>query len=130
MVLVVLLCMIWGFNQPAIKLGVEGTLRVMAELGMRKSRLSAKKPASLEVRATSWVRARRGGILRLAVHLGQRVAQKEELGVIADAFGDNSVPVAAPFDGVVIAHTNNPMVHQGDSIVNLAEVASDQEPES
>jgi uncharacterized protein len=81
------------------------------------------KPASTLTEQSVWIRARRGGILRLYVELGQRVAQREKVGVIADAFGENKVTVTAPIHGIVIGVTRNPLVHQGDAIVHVAHAA-------
>jgi hypothetical protein len=108
------------FDSEAIKVGVGGVLRVMAALGMRSP--SSKKKTyrtPVEIERTSWVRARRSGILRLQVELGDRVKKKQALGTIADAFGRDQAPVTAPFGGVVLGHTNNPLVNQGDGILNL-----------
>jgi predicted deacylase len=109
------------FDPLAIRLGVEGVLRVMAALAMCElpSELAPPRP-STEVFHATWIRARRGGILRLDAQLGDRVEAGQRLGVIADAFGDNSVPVRAPFAGAIIGATSNPLVHPGDGILNLA----------
>jgi len=106
------------FNEDAIDAGVRGVLRVMSELGMRRRRL--KRPQTvLRFDKTKWVRAKRSGIMRLSVNLGQRVAKHDKLGRIADAFGDESVPLTAPADGVIIGQTSNPLVYQGDAVVHL-----------
>ena len=108
------------FDEQAIELGHQGVLRVLAHLKMRgKPAGRAAKP--LRVEKTSWVRARRAGILRLGVGLGDRVREKQRLGTIADAFGEGPLHVVAPCSGLVIGHTNNPLVQQGDAVVHLAE---------
>jgi predicted deacylase len=107
------------FDTSAIELGVKGILRVMAQLGMRSAAKRHVRSAMFEVEKSSWLRARRSGIVRLAVKLGDPVSSKQAIGHISDAFGDEEVPVTAPFDGMVIGHTNNPLVHQGDAIVHL-----------
>ena len=108
------------FNSEAVGLGVKGTLRVLATLGIRKGRSARPQPLPVELSDSRWVRARRGGILRLQVALGEPVQEGVALGVISDAFGDNSVTVRAPHEGLVIGHTNNPLVNQGDGIVHVA----------
>jgi len=117
------------FDGWAIDAGVRGVLGVLAKLRMvKKPRL--KKPAhphrpsgggkSIEVTAATWVRARHSGILHLAVELGQEVAEKQELGVIHDAFGQRRGRLRAPHAGLVIGQTNNPLVNRGDAAVHLA----------
>jgi predicted deacylase len=108
------------FDEGAIALGVSGVLRVMATLGMRKKKSARHPYRGSVVEESSWVRARRGGILRLSAQLGQKVARKELLGVIADVFGTGERKITAPMAGVVIGHTTNPLVHQGDAIIHIA----------
>ncbi|HEY9605969.1 MAG TPA: succinylglutamate desuccinylase/aspartoacylase family protein [Allocoleopsis sp.] len=108
------------FNQNAIAIGVEGILRVMAALGMIQLELNPTSVTPLEVQESKWVRAPQSGILHLQVALGQTVARKQLLGVVADAFGETSVKAYAPCDGLVIGCTQNPLVNQGDGILHLA----------
>jgi uncharacterized protein len=113
------------FDDRAIEIGTQGVLQVMTALRMIRSPRRPKQHAACVVTEQSlWIRARRGGILRLNVELGQHVEHKERIGVISDAFGENKVAVAAPGDGIVIGVTRNPLVHQGDAIVHLAQVAT------
>ncbi|RMF25241.1 MAG: succinylglutamate desuccinylase, partial [Cyanobacteria bacterium J083] len=50
---------------------------------------------------------------------GQKVAKKQELGTISDAFGENSLTIKASHPGIVISYTQNPLVNQGDAIIHL-----------
>lgn len=108
------------FDADAIAVGVEGIIRVMAMLGMHGDSATASPNPPLRVEETKWVRAPYSGILRRSVELGDRVDKKQLLGEIADAFGDTSAKVRAPFNGLVIGHTQNPLVNQGDGIMHLA----------
>ena len=108
------------FDPQAIKLGVEGVFRVMAALRMCKRMVTKKRPPATQFAGTTWLRARRSGILHLEVELGQSVRKRQPLGSIADAFGGTSVFVRSPEDGVVIGHTTNPLVNRGDAVANLA----------
>ncbi|MEX2672533.1 MAG: succinylglutamate desuccinylase/aspartoacylase family protein [Phycisphaeraceae bacterium] len=107
-------------NADAIKLGVAGVMRVMVELGMLRSRSTKPRPTSTEIGDRTWVRAVRSGILRLRVKAGQHVHRDQSLGAIHDAFGDEQVDLLSPDDGLIIGHTNNPLVNQGDAIIHLA----------
>ncbi len=109
------------FDERSIQAGVSGILRVMASLGMIPSDHATLPSApSNEVRSTKWMRASRGGLLHLDIELGQAVTRRQRLGTIRDAFGDKSVNVTAPHDGLVISYTRNPLVNQGDAILHLA----------
>ena len=110
------------FDAESIRLGVEGVLRVMAHLGMRRGIARAHDGNSLVASGSSWIRAPRSGVLHLQTALGSHVIKKQPLADIRDAFGDDSVSVRAPSSGVVIGHTNNPLVNQGDAIIHLADV--------
>lgn len=111
------------FNPAAIEVGERGVLRVMTALGM----LPPRDPAlgadpvepSLHVERSRWIRARRGGLLRLVVDEGARVARRQVLGVISDPFGIERVELRAPFDGLVLGLTRNPVVHAGDALLHL-----------
>ncbi|MDR9402425.1 MAG: succinylglutamate desuccinylase/aspartoacylase family protein [Halothece sp. Uz-M2-17] len=107
------------FDAEAIRVGKQGILGVMKVLGMIT--FPAMTPfTSVEVEKTKWVRASRGGILRLQVRLGESVLKKQVLGTIANPFGKQELKVRSPLDGLVIGHTQNPLVNQGDGIIHLA----------
>ena len=116
------------FDAEAIRVGVEGIFRVMDCLEMYALPFACEPTVPLEVSATKWVRASRSGILHLAAKLGERVTKKQVLGTITDAFGDTSTKVRAPVDGMVIGHVQNPLINQGDGLVNLAVLSSPARP--
>ena len=117
------------FEPSVIQAGVRGTFRVMRELGMIHRKRTApgtkSKIKTLSVRKTSWLRARRAGLLRLEVGLGDKVWKNQLIGAISDALGESEVEVRAPITGLVIGMEQNPVVHIGDAIVHLASSESD-----
>jgi len=109
------------FDPFSVQCGVDGVNRAMAFLGMLPDNANREAPpVSALVEHSTWVRARRSGILRMEVGLGDRVADKQPLAGINDVYGSRCGNVRAPFAGVVIGHTNNPLVHQGDAVLHLA----------
>jgi uncharacterized protein len=112
------------FDPESIRIGVEGVLRVMDYLKMYRCPLIVTSIEPMEIKESKWVRASHGGIFRIGVALGDRVCKKQPLGVISDAFGDNNTLVRASVDGIIIAHTQNPLVNQGDGIVHIGLVGS------
>ena len=98
----------------------------MRSLGMIDGRMPAATTTRL-VRRTTWVRARRGGLVEIAPRLGDRVEGGEVVARIADAFGVRPTMVKAPLAGWVIARTLNPLVNPGDPLV---QVASDRGPDA
>ena len=107
------------FNADAISMGVVGVLRLMRALGMRKK--APKRPRGEVVSAedTTWVRARRSGIVHLEVALGDRVREKQRLATVSGTFGEETSNLLAPNDGMVIGLTQNPLVNRGDGVVHL-----------
>ncbi len=79
------------FDSIAIDLGVQGILRVMEYLDMYKFPLETPEVNSIKIQKSKWIRASCGGILHLEIHLGQKIAKKQKLGFITDAFGENKV---------------------------------------
>ena len=114
------------FSPAAVKAGVAGALRALAAVGIVEPGADTTIPAPTvepaESRATTWVRASRGGIFRLGVKLGDRVARGELLGIIGDPSDRGGTEVRARVTGMVMGHAVNPLVHQGDGIVHLAEL--------
>ncbi len=110
------------FDDAAVDAGVAGVLRVLAALGIRGTSEASPPPPTTVVRTTRWVRARRSGIMRLAVGAGDTVARGDVVAVISDALGDSKVTVRASSDGMVIGFTRNPLVSQGDAVVHLADI--------
>ena len=108
------------FNPDVIQSGVEGVQRVLHYLGM----IPHFEPApvavpTFEADGSRWVRASMSGIFRQSVNLGERVAKGQLLGRIGGAFPGSSRQVRASTEGMVIGHTNKPLVHQGDALVHI-----------
>ena len=115
------------FDPEAIDVGVRGILQVMDLLEMYAHSLSEEMPSSpLEIEKTKWIRASRSGLLHLDVNLGDKIEKKQFLGIITDAFGETKAKVRSPDQGVVIGQVQNPLVNQGDAIVHLALVKSEE----
>jgi len=111
------------FNERAIEAGLQGILGVMGELGMLRPRKRRPREPGRLVEESTWVRARRGGLLRLRVDEGHLVAARELLGTIADPFGLEGCEIRAPFAGLVIGLTRNPVVHGGDAVLHLGRIS-------
>ncbi|HEY9735943.1 MAG TPA: succinylglutamate desuccinylase/aspartoacylase family protein [Trichocoleus sp.] len=115
------------FNESAIQMGVEGINRVLHHLGMVTMPELPEPVMQLESHHTRWVRASRGGIWHREVQLGEPVKKRQRLGFVSDTFGDRLATIHSPLDGIVIGHSQNPLVHQGDALVHIAALASSGE---
>ncbi len=107
------------FDEGVLVSGTAGVLRVMTALGMVETPPPPPPHPSVESVETQWVRARRSGVLRLAVHLGARVRRGEVLGTIGDTRATSEMAVKAHVDGVVLTTSTRPIVHQGDAVVQI-----------
>jgi predicted deacylase len=117
------------FNEPAIRTGYRGIIKVMREIGMLPKSRKHQKPEPVVSEKTSWVRAPRSGVFYKEVTLGELVHKGETLGSINDPLGEESESVAAPLTGVVIGQLTLPLVHEGDALINLARVPDIEEAE-
>ena len=113
-------------DEDAVTFGYAGVMRTLRSLGMVEGRLPAAGTTRL-VRRTTWVRARRGGLVEIAPTLGDRVETGEVMARISDAFGVRPTMVKTPSAGWVIARTLNPLVNPGDPLV---QVATDKGPDA
>jgi len=110
------------FDDYAIDAAVDGTRRMLAHLGVIDG-APASSEASFVSRETRWVRAARGGMLRLDVELGDPVEPRQVIGNFSDIYGRRNLALRAPVGGLVIGLNRNPLVNQGDALVHIAEPA-------
>jgi predicted deacylase len=113
------------FDGEALAIGVAGIRRVLTELGMIVDDEADPRQIPVESRRSSWVRARRSGILLIDCGLGEVVRRGQLLGVIHDSVGKRLARVTALHDGVVIGSVQQPLVNQGDALIHIAEVDPD-----
>lgn len=106
------------FDAAGIQEGIDGTLRLMKSLGMRKSAPEAG-PTDVYEKST-WVRARYAGLFQPKLDLGEAVKRRQVLGHISDPFGNEWFKVVSPQDGRLIAVNNAPVVHKGDALLHIA----------
>ena len=121
------------FDAFSIRSGVNGIISVMRYLKMLPQSRGKKPNSPYVASSSSWVRAPTSGIFLNHQALGASVKQGEILGVISDPsnmFEDPQVAFEAPFDGIVIGHTQLPLVNEGDAVMHIASFESPQEVEA
>ncbi len=108
------------FNPEAIAAGVAGVQRVLHVLEMVEDFVPPpSRVPTFEADGSKWVRASRSGIFRQVVALGEKVTKGKVLGRIGGPFPGGSREVRSTIEGMVIGHTNKPLVHQGDALVHI-----------
>ncbi len=111
------------FNEVAIRLGVRGIIKVLRSLDMlppSKSRKTTTKTRQYVARASHWVRAPISGVFNMKVALGTVILKKGSLGSISEPLGHTETEVISPYEGIVIAVSNLPLVNEGDALIHIA----------
>ena len=111
----------YRFDEPAIATGTAGVLRVLAHLGICQGVETSAEPPPRSFK-TRWIRATASGILHMDAALGDRLTRRQVIASIYDAFGERRRQIKAPFAGMVIGHTQHPLVNQGDAVLHIAQL--------
>jgi predicted deacylase len=117
----------WRLDETAVAVGVRGIGRVLRQLEMTDDELP-ELPVAMESRSSGWIRARRSGIASMHVGLGDLVEKGDALAAIHDSVGVRVSSMKAAKAGLVIGHSRQPLVNQGDAIVHIADIGADQLP--
>ena len=107
------------FENDIIETGIAGALRVLASLGMIEPGSTASSGTQFYGSST-WVRARKAGLLRTETRPGDRVEKGSILGRVVEVGGVKPSIAKAPHAGTVIGLSQNPIVTQGDALFHVA----------
>lgn len=105
------------FDELSISEAIDGTKRLMSYLGMIEDPYQERNGKLLL--SSSWVRANRSGLFKPFAESGDQVVKNQPLGVINDPFTQYEIKVLSKYDGHIIGHNNNPVVHQGDALFHI-----------
>ncbi|MGQ0586126.1 MAG: succinylglutamate desuccinylase/aspartoacylase family protein [Gammaproteobacteria bacterium] len=117
------------FDEVCIRIGVQGVLNVLYEVGMLERPKGTRKPPEEAViaKSSTWARSPSSGVLRSQVALGDVVNEGQRLGIVGDPLSDEEEPVVSPATGVIIGRLNLPLVHEGDALFHIARVENPEE---
>ncbi|NBV06218.1 MAG: succinylglutamate desuccinylase [Proteobacteria bacterium] len=109
------------FDEESIKVGINGILNVMQEIGMIK-KIAQKNinKKTFIAKSSSWVRAPHSGIHIAYQELGKIVKKGEILGEISNPFGDHKILVEAHESGIIIGISKLPLANKGDALFHIA----------
>ena len=110
------------FDEESIRVGTEGVINVMRAIDMLPTDPDAAVSVAVEAGDSSWVRARRSGLIRLDVALGDRVKARQKLATISNVLGGESAVLRSGFAGMVIGICNLPLVNQGQAVLHIARI--------
>lgn len=105
------------FDQHAIEEGMLGAKRILAHYNMIDFSVGTRE--SFLCKESTWIRAKNSGLLQLEKTSGEIVAKKDVLAIISDPFGNFKTKIKAPREGIIIGHSNAPLVNQGDALFHL-----------
>ncbi len=111
------------FEEDAIKIGKQGTLNALHNIGIypiKPSKIAnplGKSP--IQIKDSFWLRSPMGGTLRLKVKLGKFVKAGEKIGEISGPFGQTGEAIIAPQDGYILGINHLPLVTVGTAIVHI-----------
>lgn len=112
-----------NLDKNVTKVGVQGAINIMHYLGMRdfSTKISKANPENppIIIKNSKWIRAKRSGMYRSYINVGQKVEKGVKLGSISDPFGDYETVFKNPQQGYVLNSNHSPVVNQGDAILHI-----------
>lgn len=105
------------FNTFSINEGINSCLRLLRNLNMINTEVEKNNPIFLN--DTSWVRAKSPGMFRTSKKFGAFVEKDSIIGKIVSPYAEKEILLFAPADGFLIGINNQPIVNEGDALMNI-----------
>lgn len=105
------------FDEENIEQGILGAKKVLHHYDMIQFNSSLQN--STHCSNSMWIRAKNSGLFQSRVQSGSMVKQREVIGRIVDPFGQFQTLIKSPKPGILIGHSNAPVVNQGDALFHL-----------
>lgn len=102
--------------------GTNGIMKLMHHLQMRDFSTEIAEMSvfeTIQIKESSWIRARHGGMFRFHVKDGAKVNKGDIIGSISDPYGQFEHQVKIPAEGYIIGLNHSPIVYQGDALIHL-----------
>ena len=109
------------FDEASVASGVEGTLALLARLGMQGDVPEEVLPSQV-FRGSTWVRADAGGIFLAHAQLGDWVEAEQVLGAVTNPFTHERVEVRALRSGRIIGRAVDQVVTPGYALFHVGTV--------
>ena len=110
-------------DAKGIRIGVQGILRVMRNIGLLPVAKSKSEPRSVKVQSADWQRSHTSGLCEVFAKMGEFVSKNQRIATISDPFGtDMKEDIYAPYDAVIIGCNNLPILNEGEPLLQLAQV--------
>jgi hypothetical protein len=112
------------FQDKYIRRTLAGIRAVAMDHGMIPRRPQAPGPEPILCRRSAWVYTDGGGLLHVLPELVQPVSHGEVIARRTNIWGDVQSEVTAPFSGVIVGRSTQPVARTGDRIAHLGELAT------
>ena len=109
-------------NDVVTNSGVNGSKRVLKQLGMLKAGFKSTKPKKdcVFINKSKWIRAKYSCMFKATVTFGSHVEKDDILGHITDPYGKFNYFVRARNSGFIINVNESPIVYQGDALFHIS----------
>ncbi len=105
-------------DERCIEIGLNGLRRNLFALGMIEREPPIPYPV-YDIKKSRWMRASHSGIFSARKQSGEPVIKGEPIGEISSPFARTRTIITARQDGLIIGHTNSPVVNQGDALFHI-----------
>lgn len=107
------------FQPQYIRWTLTGMRRILVHLGVLPKRKFAPSPNTVVCQSSEWLFTDHGGLLTVLPDVTDRVSKGECIARLTNIFGDALREYHAPFDGIVIGKSTNPVGQTGARIMHL-----------
>lgn len=111
------------FQPKQVNRTVAGLRAILAQVEMLPRRAMAMGSTPTLCDHSRWLYTDAGGLLRVSVELGEVVEEGQVLALQVDIFGDTVQEYRAPYHGIVIGKSVEPVSGTGSRIVHLGHLA-------
>ena len=115
-------------NDTITKEGVDGTKRVLFNLGMlnARKRISTSEHKTFYIEKSNWIRAKYSGMFHGLTKVGSYVKKGQILATISDPYGKVEHKLKAPHSGHIINVNDSPIVYVGDAIYHISNLTENE----
>lgn len=113
------------FQPIFVKRAVSGMRAVLCDVGMLPRRSQGELPDPIVCHRSSWLYTDHGGLLEVFPRVVDRVEAGERIARLTNVFGDVVREYRAPWAGVIIGKSVDPVAESGARLVHLGEIKED-----
>lgn len=113
------------FQPVFVKRAVAGMRAVLSDVGMLPKRSIGELPDPIVCHRSNWLYTDHGGLLEVFPKVVDRVEEGQPIARLTNVFGDVIREYRAPWSGVIIGKSVDPVAETGARLVHLGEIVED-----